>query len=345
MRRFSVFSLAAALLFLSSEASAKIWIVDNNPGNKARDFTTLSAAHIGAADGDTLYFAGSTTNYGGATLNKTLTIIGPGFFLNENLGLQAYQQTAKIDGVTFGAGSDSSIIMGMEIVEVLINNASYITIKRNLIQSTRTYLLSIPCCILQSISNIVIEQNYIFNTHTSTGYNCIQIPNGVNTNIVIMNNFIGINSTSPTGGFAIKSGTETDVHIVNNVIRGKVELGNIATFNNNILRDGSFTIVSGTPSNNIGNSTQFGTGNGNQESVDMNTVFELTGSTDAQWKLKADTSPALGAGLGGVDCGMYGGTSAFVMSGIPPLPAIYEFIAPPSGTTTLPVQAKVRSNN
>ena len=79
-----------------------------------------------------------------------------------------------------------------------------------------------------------------------------------------------------------------------------------------------------TYNNNIGNSTQFGTENSNQIYGNMVDIFVGAGSTDGKWQLKQG-SQAIGAGVGGIDCGMFGGNFPFVLSGIPAIPAIYEF--------------------
>ena len=85
---------------------------------------------------------------------------------------------------------------------------------------------------------------------------------------------------------------------------------------------GVFTHTNASFNNNIGHSTQCGTANGNQQNVNMTTVFVGTGSTDGQWQLSAG-SPALGAGVDGVDCGMFGGDYPYKLSGLPSVPAIY----------------------
>ncbi|GAB4372155.1 MAG: hypothetical protein Kow0042_15340 [Calditrichia bacterium] len=99
---------------------------------------------------------------------------------------------------------------------------------------------------------------------------------------------------------------------------------------------------------NIGDANQFGTLYGNQVNVPMNTVFVDSGSvsTDGDWQLRSG-SPAIGAGLNGEDCGMFGGTTPYILSGIPAIPTIYFFVAPSSasGTQGLQVQIKAKSNN
>ncbi len=92
--------------------------------------------------------------------------------------------------------------------------------------------------------------------------------------------------------------------------------------------------------------TQFGATNGNQQNVDMATVFIGTGSTDGKWQLKGG-SPAIGTGTGGQDIGAFGGPSPYVLSGIPPIPTIYDVVAPTVGTqqSGLPVRIKAKSRN
>ena len=90
--------------------------------------------------------------------------------------------------------------------------------------------------------------------------------------------------------------------------------------------------------------------NGNMFGVDMTTVFiddtNPAYSDDGQYILKSD-SPAKGAGVGGTDCGMFGGSSPYKLSGIPGIPNIYELNVPENGYTNdgINVEIKVKSNN
>lgn len=68
-------------------------------------------------------------------------------------------------------------------------------------------------------------------------------------------------------------------------------------------------------------------------------------TTDTQWRLKAG-SPAIGAGIGGIDCGMYGGATPYKPSGIVTgQHTIYNLIVPATviqnGTLNVKVSAKV----
>ena len=89
-------------------------------------------------------------------------------------------------------------------------------------------------------------------------------------------------------------------------------------------------------------------GNGNQLNVNMNDVFVCytncaAFSADGRYQLKA-LSPAIGAGSNGEDCGMFGGTDPYVLSGMPPVPAIYYFNYN-FNNSTINVDMKVKSHN
>lgn len=312
-------------------AFARIWFVDNNPGNNP-DFTSVQAAHNAASPGDSLYVAGSSQSYAIATITKQLFIFGPGYFLGENPDTQAEPLSAIILGLTFNAGSDGSLVTGCFMQGAITVNTSDITIKRN-----RFSVNNVHINIASNLANVVIIQNFMDDAINATGINV----SSNSQNILIANNYIQRHAVAQV----IISDATASLIVKNNVLNNTLTIHN-STFYDNILRGGAFNGTNNDIRNNIGNSTQFGTGNGNQENVDMNTVFVGTGSTDGQWQL-AQGSPAIGAGVTGGHIGMYGGTDPYVLSGIPSIPAIYFFDASVQGSATsgLPVQMKVKSRN
>ena len=106
----------------------------------------------------------------------------------------------------------------------------------------------------------------------------------------------------------------------------------------------------------IGTSDQYPipTGNGNQNITYANmTSIVFVGystqgkySNDGLWVLKSG-SPAIGKGIGGTDCGIFGGKNPYKLAGIPPIPAFYKLNAPSSITGTNPytITFSVQSNN
>ena len=316
--------------------------MDNNPGNSAADFTSLvtATASGSVAAGDTIYVVGSSISYSGTvTIAKTLYIFGPGYFLTENLDQQANTAAATVSaGININAGSQGSIIQGLTFLSNVSINTSNITFRRNRISTGYVVTAS-------SVSNIIIVQN-----HLSYNYCCaatIQI-GASNTNIIVSNNYIEM--TNNGGCLSVPTGST--VYVTNNVFNapagqtGAVMNGATGSFDNNIMYSGNYSASAIVHRNNIGNTTQFGTANGNQENITMSTVFDLTGSPDAKWQILA-AGPADNTGVSGEDCGMYGGNSPYVIAGLPPIPTVYFMSAPISGSAAqgLPVTIKVKSHN
>lgn len=307
------------LALFSMTLQARIWRVDNISRHNA-DFATLQSAHDGAAVGDTLYIAGTGNNFGNCVFTKRLSVIGAGYFLTENPITQATSFTSRVSTLTFNNGSDGSIVMGVSILNIVINT-DFINILRVKSDNSGSLFISVYG------SYNVIKQSYI------TGNTTIQLNPGSGNNIISNNYLSGyINAASSFG----------------NLITNNITLGNFQTsasiIKNNILISGSWSGTGDILANNISDGIDFGTDNGNQENVDMSTVFlgypdQGSFSTDGRWQLTGG-SPAIGAGENGVDCGMFGGSDPYVLSGLPNIPAIYSFTSPDStdGNPTIPVQ-------
>jgi len=284
--------------------------VNNTPGTDA-DYTTIQAANDNANPGDTIYVEGSIASYSDAiSFDRQLTIIGPGYFLTDNDSTQANGLVATVNGsITFNTGSSGSKITGIDF--------STITIYVSNISVTRCNGSQIN--LYNTIENILISQNFV-----STIYS-----GGNATNSVFSNNIVlyGISAYSGSGS----------LQVLNNVVQGlsgvPISVYN-STISNNILTNITYKLTENTGNvitNNI--FAYAGTNaNGNKYSITMTTVFvdfsgSLNYSDDAKWKLKAG-SPAIGAGVSGVDCGAFGGPTPYVLSGIPALPHIYEAAIP-----------------
>lgn len=333
------FTAIFIFLLLAAALSATIHSVSNLP-NTDPDFTSLSAAQTYASPGDTLYVYGSGTSYGDFVVTKRLTLIGPGYFLDQNPYTQAFPVDAKLGFLTFNAGSAGSLISGFSIFRIVVNDDN-ITIIRNRIYYTSTGNSTLN--MYSGAINIIIAQNYMHWNNTVDDMDNFIHMTGNNTNIYIANNIL-ITHTATAGRALIYMASTCTAIIENNVMLGReFEIRN-AVFQNNIVINGIFIDDGGNViQNNIGNSNQFGTDDGNQSYVDMSSVFTYSGTTDGYYSL-APGSPAIGAGVGGVDCGCFGGLSPYVLSGMPAgIPSIYEFNAPGSGYI-IPVEIKVQSH-
>jgi hypothetical protein len=345
--------ILAFILLISTGAFSKIWIVDSNAGSTAKDFTNLQAAHDGANAGDTLYLIGSPVNYISqkVTITKRLIIIGPGYFLNENPDTQTNVATAflnnEIGGVCeeleFGPGSEGSVLMGIEIIGRLVVRANNVLIKRNHIRQ------EVGCNLSQvniNASNVLFVQNYVDGNLNNASFAVVNVTAG-QSGIVVANNYLFHSCTGCGGGVAaLISPPTSSLEVSNNIFAGGINVANAIVQNNFFNTDNSFTASTSLVRNNIHTNGYLPAGNGNINSSSLGLRFVDTGSTDGRWKLKP-TSPGLGAGFGGVDVGIFGGSEPYVLSGIPPIPTIYSLTAPAVGekNTGLPVQIKVKSNN
>jgi hypothetical protein len=72
---------AVAMLTLSSNLFAAVFTV-NNANPSPGQYTTVAAAVAAASTGDTLMISGTDISYGNMTINKALTLIGPGWVVS-----------------------------------------------------------------------------------------------------------------------------------------------------------------------------------------------------------------------------------------------------------------------
>lgn len=333
MKIRTIFWGVLIVLWVTSTGYAAVWQVDNTTTHDA-DFTSIQDANDSESvlDGDTLYVSGSVASYGYIYLTKQLQLIGPGYFLDENQGQQANILPAKFSSISFKEGAAGASVSGLSGGHIYIY-VSNITIKRN-----QFYGISTAA---NNISNVIIHNNYsVYNSEN------IKINSSNCANFIISNNIIVHNYSSRT---AILMGSTSSASIYNNTMIGGNFIIHNSTFTNNIVDNsvygGNLFLYSSTVRNNLGTSDQFGTDNGNQSNVDMETVFVDSGTSDGQYLLATD-SPAKGAGTNGFDCGAFGGATPYVLSGIHSIPTIYSVEAPNTGDNSgLPVIIKVKAGN
>jgi hypothetical protein len=299
--------------------------VNNNPGADP-DYATLQAANDAASNGDTIYVEGSPTDYDGADISKKLVIIGPGYFLTDNDSTQAFGIAATFkDNISFNTGSAGSIITGCKINNTITLSVNDISIIRCNVQYIMGYA---------DVNNILILQNYVNTINSGSYYKT--------TNSVISNNIVSQIYISSSSG---------NLQIVNNVCTydyGYAINAYNASIANNIITSTTYGIAVNT-GNAINNNIFAGAGtnaNGNLYNVVMANVFvdfsgSLNYSDDAKWKLKTG-SPAIGAGVSGVDCGVFGGPTPYVLSGVPNLPHIYEATIPGTAYSNLGLACTIK---
>ena len=354
--------LTAAIIMMATTLSATVWRV-NNRTNVDADFTTLQDAIDGASDGDTLYIDGSAVAYGNGTFDKKLIVFGAGYWLEENDITQAYKYNSTVGQLVFNAGSQGSIVQGLNmyyastsVFNVVEINTDSIIIERNYIYAYEngpyTYNGS-AIYLAANTSDIIIRHNWIkaliYDNQGSTNGAAIGVyVAGIPEATIIKSNFIHTYKTSSYGSYyAIYFATNNPANEL--MLSSNVMWGGVRTYYtnhyDNILVNGSYNNGTGDESyNNLCDGTQYPDNNNNQQNVDMTTVFiDYVGYIDNDYIL-ASGSPAIGAAMNGGDCGAFG-DYPYILSGMPEIPAIFETTVIPFGTTSLPVNVKASSHN
>lgn len=319
-----------SLFSLSNTAWAKVWRVNNNLGVSA-DFTQPLNAMNAASAGDTIYIEASPTTYNSFTLNKKLVIIGPGYFLDQNTGLQAHPNTANVSSIAFDNTASGSQIYGLTVSGTPTNGADDITISRcNIVGLTSNNS--------NTYSNWIISQCYFSGNFS--------ISSSIE-NWQIINNIFTSGFFSPNG---------MNLLIRNNTFQGVAVTATNAYFTNNLLLDNSTVnnVTSSVLKYNMATGNILPTGPtfpGNQNNIAKATIILGAGSSDGRYQLNAG-SPAIGAGetVSGVtpDIGAFGTAVPYRLSGIPPIPTIYALTVPnsiPSTSTNMTITVSTRSNN
>ncbi|MEP7106387.1 MAG: hypothetical protein ABI760_00365 [Ferruginibacter sp.] len=351
-----IVSAIVLLICFTQQANAKIWRVNNNanatngsnlggsPGFPV--FEQLFGNATNSANGnnlvkigDTVHLEGSTNNYAGGDLTKKLTIIGPGFFLNENPNTSNNVLPAKLTYITFTTGSSGSQLIGVHV-----GGSSYgvsINVSDILVRRCK---VDVDLSLYYGISDIRILQNFFSRVSTATtittsGY-------GFPTDVIFNNNIILGNLVLPVG-YAM-------LECKNNVFAGPSISSSpsirmyVGSFQNNLLKDPSAIVdINGGTNMNVTYNTgadaaQFGTTNNNLVIADMSTLFVAAGTSDGKYQLK----PGSANGSDGTERGAYGGASVinrYTLSGLAPIPVIYDIsTSGVADATGLPVIIKAR---
>ncbi len=302
-----------------------------------RLFKTLSEANSSSsvATGDTLMVEGSTVVYDNLTLTKGLVLIGPGYFLSQNANNQADGLGATVQQIEISPSASGAVLMGLTFSS---SNTGYIPIiETNQVVVMRCYLPH-PVEINASVHDIMIVDNYFAGTAMSLSNTAWSF-----TGVVLTNNYIN-------GQLSI--GSSNDVQRVFSAVENNIfASGSVSlttnSFRNNILTTPStVTLTCPYIENNLMSGSQLPATNGNQTYTASSLFVGTSGnSTDGQYQLLSN-SPYKTAGANGAEPGIFGGSRPYILSGVPPIPVIYEIISDnfASKQKGLSVTIKVKSN-
>jgi len=336
--------LTGALVLVAITSHARIIRVNrvHTQATTCADCYTSLQTALNAADGypgtDTIHLEPSDFNYGDASINSPVVIIGNGFFLtgvNSNPDKQANGQTSTVNLISLNAGATGSTITGVRIADtgggITMTNTSNITLIRNYFNGYGVSWSGTG----NTCANITIAEN-IFSAGADLSQSTTdQIISGL---LVRNNYFSGKIDLGDTGdnitGFVVTNNTfnYNGTHAIRNaeIAYNAFNIGNVSNVNNNLHDNISPTALPAGTNNVV---------------VNMVTVFAAGGTSDGTWNILS-TSP-YDEENGASPRGMYSGISPYRLSGIPAVPAIYSLQSTlnttPGGTVN--VTLSTRSNN
>jgi hypothetical protein len=335
-------SLATLFLFLFVNiANAEIWRLNNNAtgtygenlgGNVSKPVfasmaAVMSSSLIPASSGDTIYMEGSTVSYGDITISKQLTVIGTGYFLDQNDSTSWNNLRPLINNISISSSFIKLIGLGFNSIVVpthnlVFNNLSIFRCNFNLI------LYSVGGGGVATFNNLEILSSWIY------GSDLFSLGSGeaisLNNNARIQNNIIlgRLNNYS--------------YNIVNNNVFNSTQslAFTCNEFKNNIIRQAAQTTaitcaLSAFTHNIAPTAAQFPVGYNTSnlvltESQQINTVFvnTATNTDDGDYQLRpayrVGTATTSNLGADGTERGVYGGAYPYSKSGIGPIPVIYN---------------------
>lgn len=330
--------LTGALLLASEVTQARVWRV-NRDGYSA-NYTGINALVTAINDvdsvqaGDTLHVEPSPNPYTGVTLDRQLVILGPGYFLSENVTPQLQQNTwyAYVDFIAIpnGISNNGTLISGIYAGNIVIG-ASDITIDRCRMTNVGIQQAN------ATADGITIKRCFVDDEFYQQ-YVGGATPNVAITNLLISNCYFG----GPFTLWPNQLGTVTQCVMNSNVsVHGQLFTRNIVrggtTFQNNV--NSIINMAANIFYNNPGTWLDDGTNHRNQ---DVTQFFPSTGSTDGKLNTTGLCSLCATHSIG-----MIYGTDPYDLSGIPNIPTIYALSAQPTVTQgeVLPVIISTRSND
>jgi hypothetical protein len=355
----SIFTLTFIYLLAFASFAQTIRRVTNTLGLTGVNlYATAQAAHDAAVAGDIIYLEpSSVTNndFGSLELTKQLTIVGPGYLLDKNPNTSFDTRVPRISTLRFQKGSANSSITGVHITSSTFINCNNITISRCRIQGIALGTNGSPATYgsYATINKCLIEGNIYGNASDPSGDNCTfsnnLIVNG-STQVIMssLDNCTINNNTFASLDYGRYGGQLAG-------IIGCVISNNIFDYRNYTY---AFAAISSTAGTTFSNNVCIGisalpSGNGNVNGAsgvnlyaNENPLQTITNLGDNVFQLGVG-SAAIGVGTGGTNAGAFGGANLYLLSGIPAIPIITNFITSGVGnpSTPLNVSISVRGNN
>jgi hypothetical protein len=307
-------------------------------------YSTLQAAHDAAVNDDIIYVEPSNVSYSGLTSVKRLTIIGNGWadsYGNITPNPPTNSLNSSIYNVIVNDGGQGSKFIGLTFQYTSFVKAPNISFDR-------CRFLYGSWAVEFGSSNAVFGNNVIF-TRCRMGYG-LYVPNATNP----LGPGIGCIIRNCISNAPFSSNLRTAV-FTNNICYAIGNSINSSIVNNIFTISSGQAVVDPTNSNSISNNLSISSsglpvGNGNVNGATLSSIFLAASldfnGPDNNFQL-AVGSPAIGIGVGGINAGVFAGTSPYIISGLPPYPITTNFTTSGVGNSTTPLQVSVsvRGNN
>ncbi|MES2775446.1 MAG: hypothetical protein V4722_14825 [Bacteroidota bacterium] len=317
------------------------------------DYPTGTAAVTAAAIGDTIMVFHTVAET--FTIDKRLVIIGPGYWnwagvdANFNPNLQNIQPASNSGiGVVFAPGSDGTLITGCKLYFQTSGVVAIHNIKIRNCESNGLWYIGNTGANL-TYDNWEFSKNVLHHAIYSASVATNKL-----TNLKVFNCIADGSAGYPCVSLSTALG---QTGIIENCSFYSTGASLALTFNGFLVQNCIFHSSAPTNStnsvfnNNVFTSAPAVTGSGNILNAVANNIFVGfptlgSNSYDGKYQLKVG-SPAIGAGIGGIDCGAYGGVNPYKLSLIPAVPAFYKLTAPGTAATSnpYPITFSVRANN
>ncbi|MBL7944108.1 MAG: hypothetical protein JNM00_15160 [Flavobacteriales bacterium] len=311
------YTLILGFLFFAFLSHATVRNV-NNASPSPGQYSTIASAIAASLPGDTLYLAGTGLDYGTVNLDKQLTIIGPGWKVNGAI----YGGNAQVGTINMtNIAAAGSRFVGFRFFQLNSSTAS-----ANVFTGLIVQRCIIDDCLYlgnDDWSGTLVEGNLF----TSSGPNFFAPVNSANvTSSTVRNNiFNGILY------YATSNLIEQNIFLATaNANVAIVTQGTLNTFRNNICIGRNCMSVDNTATVTANMSYQCTTpnfnGTGNYPGIDPEFSSYTPGlyNWSYDYHLKA-SSPAVGAGFGGLDLGVYAGDGIYRKDGEPNIPIVSTF--------------------
>lgn len=356
MKKMKLLTTVVLALVLCANVNAKTWRVNSNPSSGA-DYTTVQEAIDAASAGDEIQIEGGA--YPGFNVTKALTILGTSFSKMAHADIESPAPVTYITGdVYIYPEASSSFISSLNLRDASSNLY---------IQASNTHIIRCD-----------IERLY-FSTHKLEMDEIVE--DTYLNNIIILSSYIsmcGDQIINSGDKLFVANTTFSNCVIVNLYLSASSStLSVLVSFENCIIDATSFNYAYNSSFTNcIFNyqSTNFSTGYsspgfilGNQSNNSVrNCLFRIPAPAGSQLSSAHDgvdcifdaeseiwnnggyytldaESPAKGAGVGGTDLGIYGGSSPFLLGGYRAGATVTSLTMPVQvgNSTIISVEAKV----